>query len=187
MLLRLKRFFIYFTFTIIITSRNILINAEIEVADCLRTTNSALMCFKNVIDNIQLNNNVSNNNMELLYETFSDRLYKTINDSNYVLTIDDVNFPIELSNTTSVSERKMKMNVGKILPFLIAPAFFLAGIMPWILPPLKMAVSFVGLINNIVFVQALYSLVRNYVFNAVKDEHIIYLNHGYKNKVHHPV
>lgn len=181
-------------------------NNNDNVNDCLKSTNfnSALLCFENIFQNSNENSFVR---IKKDVKVFSEEFDRIISDSSYATNFGntlvnitkartedgDVNFQIQLSNKISeiseVTERKMKMKMQNFLPFLVAPAFFLAGIMPWIMPKLKLAVFLVGLINNMVFFQALFSLVRNYVFNKAKDEHIIYLNHGYKDKevhVHHP-
>lgn len=165
-----------------------------DVPDCLKSPDSALLCFENVVKSPKKSDYViTSNGTKVLSEQFDE----IMNRPNYVTHIGNalvtitktepggVNLQMKLSNSTAVAERKMKMKMNDFLPYLIAPAFFLAGIMPWIIPKLKMAVFLVGLINNIAFSQALYALVRNYVFNSAKDEHIIYLNHGYKYKNEH--
>lgn len=166
---------------------------NIDVIDCLNVTDSGLKCLlENIVDR-----NVSINLINKV-NVLSERFNNVINDNNYIMNIsdyivnmtriDDDNINIQVENR-DVVERKMKMKMQNFLPFLIAPAFLLAGIMPWIIPKIKLAVFLVVLMNNIVFWQGLFALVRNYVFNTAKDEHVIYLNHGYKNNdihVHHP-
>lgn len=166
---------------------------NVDVMDCLNVTDSVLKC---LLKNIE-NRNVSK---ELIDEVnvLGEKFNNVIENTNYVTNIGDAfvnmskidgdNVIIRIENR-NITGRKMKMKMQNFLPFLIAPAFLLAGIMPWIIPKIKLAVFLVVLMNNFVFWQALFALVRNYVFNKVKDEHIIYLNHGYKNKeihVHHP-
>lgn len=176
-------------------------SASDKVINCFNATNSAYYCFKNVLAQIISNPNQTNMNSNSLITLLNDELEKFARQKELSIDIGDVqlvvhnkengNFDLSVksSNKTDLAERKMKMKMGDFLPYLIAPAFFMAGIMPWILPKLKMAVMVVGLINNIAFSQALFSLIRNYVFNTVPEEHIIYLNNGYKNKnkhVYHP-
>lgn len=86
-------------------------------------------------------------------------------------------------NDSRGMKKKMK-SIMKYIPFLLLPFLILAGITPWILPVLKIAAFFAGMLNNFVFTQALFALVRNYVFNDKKEEHIVYLNHGYNKKKH---
>lgn len=87
-------------------------------------------------------------------------------------------------NNTEVSERKMKMSTNNVLAMLFAPAMFIAGWMPWILPGIKMAVMFVTMMNNMAFSSALFALIRGYIFDTRPDDHIIYVNNGYKNSDH---
>lgn len=97
-----------------------------------------------------------------------------------------VDMTVKFNNDSAVSERKMKMNTSNILALLFAPAMFIAGIMPWVLPGVKMAVMFVTMINNMAFSSALFALIRGYIFDTRPDDHIIYINNGYKNH-HQPV
>lgn len=97
-----------------------------------------------------------------------------------------VDMSVKFNNDSAVSERKMKMNTSNILAMLFAPAMFIAGIMPWILPGVKMAVMMVTMINNMAFSSALFALIRGYIFDTRPDDHIIYINQGYKNH-HQPV
>lgn len=91
------------------------------------------------------------------------------------------------SNQTEVTERKMmKMNKSNILAMLFTPAMFIAGMMPWILPGIKMAVMMVTMMNNMAFSSALFALIRGYIFDTRPDDHIIYVNNGYKNQHNHP-
>lgn len=83
---------------------------------------------------------------------------------------------VDVNQDTS---RGKKKELPDFLPFIIVPALMLAGIMPWIIPPLKTMVMIVGFINQFAFSQALFTLIRNYVFSDKKEEHVIYLNHGY--------
>ncbi|XP_065170240.1 uncharacterized protein [Atheta coriaria] len=80
--------------------------------------------------------------------------------------------------------RGMKQKMMDFLPYLLAPALLMAGVMPWVIPPLKMMVMFVAMINQFAFSSALFSLVRNYVFNRKEEEHVFYINHGYQNQKH---
>lgn len=85
------------------------------------------------------------------------------------------------NTTTGLEEtRGMKKRMMNFLPFLLAPALMLAGVMPWVIPPLKMAVMFATMINNMALSSAAFLLIRNHVFNIPKDEHVVYINHGYK-------
>ncbi|CAH1100129.1 unnamed protein product [Psylliodes chrysocephalus] len=81
--------------------------------------------------------------------------------------------------------RKMKTSTSNLIQYALIPAFFMSGVMPWIMPKLQMAVMVVSMVNNMVFTSALFSLVRNFVFDKKPDEHVIYVNNGYKNKLNH--
>lgn len=97
-----------------------------------------------------------------------------------------VDMTVKVNNDTEVSERKMKMNTSNILALLFTPAMFIAGMMPWILPGVKMAVMMVTMMNNMAFSSALFALIRGYIFDTRPDDHILYINNGYKNH-HQPV
>lgn len=77
--------------------------------------------------------------------------------------------------------RKMKMSMNT-LQYLLVAGFLMAGILPWIMPGLQMAVSVLSMINNMAFTSALVALIRSYVFDKEPDEHVVYINHGYKHK-----
>lgn len=87
------------------------------------------------------------------------------------------------NNSSAVSERKlkMKMSTNNVLALLFIPAMWIAGIMPWVLPGIKMAAMMVTMMNNMAFSSALFSLIRGYLFDTQKEDHIVYLNYGYKN------
>ncbi|KAF5301543.1 hypothetical protein FQR65_LT08848 [Abscondita terminalis] len=90
------------------------------------------------------------------------------------------------SVTGLIEDRKIKMgeNGKKIIPFLLVPGLLLAGMLPWIVPQLKMMVMAVGFMNQIAFSTALFSFIRGYIFDRTEKEHVFYVNHGYKNKEH---
>ncbi|KAK4883046.1 hypothetical protein RN001_006365 [Aquatica leii] len=95
-------------------------------------------------------------------------------------------------NVGEVTEdRKMKIskNAEKFIPFLLVPGLLLTGILPWIVPKLKMIVMAVGFINQIAFSTALFSFIRGYIFDRTEKEHVFYINHGYKHKhnKHNPI
>lgn len=91
---------------------------------------------------------------------------------------------IKNQNRSDVSERKlkMKMSTSNILAVLFVPAMWIAGMMPWIIPGIKMAAMMVMMMNNMAFSSALFSLIRGYLFDTQPEDHIVYLNYGYKNK-----
>lgn len=160
--------FIYLSVLTVINSAN-------EVTECFNFSESTLKCFENFIKNVT-------ESSEELSEEFDKLINNNIIINNYLKDTDNAN---QSNSTTNVIARKIRKKMTDFLPILITPAFVLAGIMPWIMPKLKLAVFTIGLINNFVFFQALFSLVRNYVFNTAKNEHIIYLNNGYKKKETH--
>lgn len=83
-------------------------------------------------------------------------------------------------------QRKMKMSMNNMLPYMIIPGFLMAGILPWILPGIKMVVMAVTMVNQMAFNAALFGLIRSYIFDTEKEEHIVYINHGYRKKTGHP-
>lgn len=85
------------------------------------------------------------------------------------------------NNNPSSLGRKMKMSMNMI-QYMIVPGFLMAGILPWIMPGLQMAVSMLSMVNNMAFTSGLVALVRSYVFDKEPDEHVVYVNHGYKSK-----
>ncbi|XP_017780906.1 PREDICTED: uncharacterized protein LOC108565799 [Nicrophorus vespilloides] len=89
------------------------------------------------------------------------------------------------STDLAVVSRGMKSTMYKVIPYLLVPALAMAGIMPWILPGIQLAVTMVTMLNNMAFSSALFMLIRNYIFNTKQEEHIVYVNHGYKNKHKH--
>lgn len=90
------------------------------------------------------------------------------------------NSNIYFNNPSSLG-RKMKMSMNMI-QYMIVPGFLMAGILPWIMPGLQMVVSILSMVNNMAFTSALVALVRSYVFDKEPDEHVVYINHGYKSK-----
>lgn len=94
-----------------------------------------------------------------------------------------VDISLNFSNK-SMMERKMKMSMKNILPYLIVPGLLMAGILPWILPGVKILVMFVSMINQMAFTSALFALIRGYIFDTEQEEHIVYINNGYKKKHH---
>lgn len=78
--------------------------------------------------------------------------------------------------------RKMDSNTNNVMQYMLVPSFLMAGILPWVMPKLQMAVMIVSMLNNMIFSSALFSLVRSYVFEQQPDEHVIYINQGYRNK-----
>lgn len=108
-------------------------------------------------------------------------------------TLDTIHPLKDLSKTDKLEEsiadnfgvsRKVKMSMN-MLQYLIVPGFLMAGILPWIMPGLQMVVMALSMINNMAFTSALVAIVRSYVFDKEPEEHVIYVNHGYKNKNRH--
>lgn len=93
----------------------------------------------------------------------------------------DLTFSFGKDNSEVLAARKMKMSKSNVLALFLIPAMWIAGMMPWILPGIKMVVMMVTMMNNMAFSTALFSLIRGYLFDVRPDDHIIYLNYGYKN------
>lgn len=83
-----------------------------------------------------------------------------------------------------VEERKIsrKTMMRRWIPLMLVPGLLLAGIMPWVMPQIKMIVMVVGFMNQMAFTTALFTLIRSYVFDNSPNENIFYVNHGYKNE-----
>lgn len=96
---------------------------------------------------------------------------------------DDITFQIA-KLSSSIEARKKRMKVMDIIPFLIIPGFISAGILPWLIPGMKMAVMGVAMINQMAFTSSLFSLIRGYIFDTSQEEHIVYVNHGYQKYKH---
>lgn len=71
-----------------------------------------------------------------------------------------------------------------MLSYMLMPALTLAGLVPWVLPGIRMAAGFVHMVNQMAFMAGLAALVRSYVFEARPDEHIVYVNQGYNSHGH---
>ncbi|KAJ3641783.1 hypothetical protein Zmor_028261 [Zophobas morio] len=83
-------------------------------------------------------------------------------------------------------ERKMQMSMKNMMPYMIVPGLFMAGILPWVIPGLKMAVMAVSMMNQMAFNAAFFSLIRSYIFDTRNEEHVVYINHGYRPKRNGP-
>lgn len=81
--------------------------------------------------------------------------------------------------------RKMSTKMSNLMQYMLVPSFLMAGILPWVMPKLQMVVMMVSMVNSMIFSRALFSLIRSYVFEQQPDEHVIYINHGYRNKPQH--
>ncbi|RZC34915.1 hypothetical protein BDFB_013134 [Asbolus verrucosus] len=79
-------------------------------------------------------------------------------------------------------QRKMKMSMKNMMPYMIIPGFLMAGILPWVIPGLKMVVMAVSMVNQMAFTSALFGLIRSHIFDTEQEEHIVYINHGYRKK-----
>lgn len=71
-----------------------------------------------------------------------------------------------------------------MLSYMLMPALTLAGVVPWVLPGIRMAAGFVQMVNQMAFMAGLAALVRSYVFEARPDEHTVYVNQGYNSHGH---
>lgn len=166
------------------------------------TPEKVILCENEVWDGSDLNNIlflVQKYKTKLVHQAF-EKVNKFIKDgfqvdigSDLVINVvpgdnETIDFIFKLNNNqTEVKERKMmKMNKSNILAMLFTPAMFIAGMMPWILPGIKMAVMMVTMMNNMAFSSALFALIRGYIFDTRPDDHIIYVNNGYKNQHNHP-
>lgn len=97
---------------------------------------------------------------------------------------DSVQIFLETHKQKGRNERGLSSKTQNIMQYMLIPSFLMAGILPWIMPKLQMMVMAVSMLNNMVFGNALFNLVRSFIFEKHPDEHIIYLNHGYRDKSH---
>ncbi|CAG9865356.1 unnamed protein product [Phyllotreta striolata] len=98
------------------------------------------------------------------------------------LANDSIIFSYKTPDGVENRKTKSESPASKIIQYALIPAFFMSGVMPWIMPKLQMAVMVVTMVNNMVFSSALFTLVRNFVFDKRPDEHVVYVNNGYRNK-----
>lgn len=80
--------------------------------------------------------------------------------------------------------KKAKETFYKILPLLIVPGLIMSAILPFVLPALKMLTLLAGMINNMAFTGAVFTLLRNNAFNDKYEHKVIYVNEGYDNEKH---
>lgn len=80
--------------------------------------------------------------------------------------------------------KKVKKMFYKILPLLVVPGLIMSAILPFVLPALKMMTLAAGIINNMAFTGAVFTLLRNNAFNDLYKHRVIYVNEGYKNEKH---
>ncbi|CAH0558580.1 unnamed protein product [Brassicogethes aeneus] len=104
------------------------------------------------------------------------------------LTNSTVAFSLRPQANVSSLARGMQFSMKKVkeyIPYLIVPGLIMSGVLPWVLPGINMVAMFLSMINQMAFTSSLFALVRGYIFNNERDEHIIYVNHGYKNNYHY--
>lgn len=80
--------------------------------------------------------------------------------------------------------KKAKKKFYQILPLLIVPGLIMSAILPFVLPALKMMTLLAGMINNMAFTGAVFTLLRNNAFNDKYEHKVIYVNEGYENEKH---
>ncbi|KAK9884983.1 hypothetical protein WA026_009214 [Henosepilachna vigintioctopunctata] len=85
---------------------------------------------------------------------------------------------------SQVEGRKRKTNFQDVIPYLIIPGFIMAGVVPWLIPGIKLAVMAVGMVNQMAFTSSLFTLIRGYIFDTSQEEHLVYINNGYKKYNH---
>lgn len=112
------------------------------------------------------------NRLRNLVNNFDRALFKFVTNASSV--------HVELSKRNANVVRSMKMSVSRLLQILLLPALVMTGIMPFVLPPLKMAVMMSTTITNMAFMSALGTLVRNYIFEPDLSKIVRYKNHGWK-------
>ncbi|GLV44235.1 hypothetical protein CBL_12469 [Carabus blaptoides fortunei] len=106
----------------------------------------------------------------------------------FVNNFNDVWLKFATTNVTNMrvefgkrnASRAMRMSVSRLLQIMLLPALVMTGIMPFVLPPLKMAVMMSTAITNMAFMAALGSLIRNYIFEPDLSKIVKYKNYGWK-------
>ncbi|VEN36852.1 unnamed protein product [Callosobruchus maculatus] len=91
------------------------------------------------------------------------------------------------SQDLTVSGRKIKMPRpnSQTMQYLLVPGFLMAGILPWVMPKLQMVAMMLSMVNNMAFTSALFTLIRNFIFERESAQHVLYINNGYKKKNRH--
>ncbi|XP_057658436.1 uncharacterized protein LOC130895244 [Diorhabda carinulata] len=128
-------------------------------------------CLENTNDNVKLNDTSSIRSEEL-----------SLHISDLILKVTNETLSISFKPDVSEDGRKMKQSTSKLIEYLLVPAFMMSGMMPWFMPKLQMMVMMISMMNNMMFTSGLFSLVRNFVFEKQPDEHVIYVNNGFRNK-----
>ncbi|XP_028141032.1 uncharacterized protein LOC114335075 [Diabrotica virgifera virgifera] len=108
----------------------------------------------------------------------------TFSISNLNFKISNNTLNISFRNDSSRIGRKMKQSTANLLQYALVPAFFMSGMMPWIMPKIQMMVMMLSMMNNMMFSSALFTMIRNYVFEKTPNEHVVYVNNGFKNRIH---
>lgn len=98
----------------------------------------------------------------------------------------DSNLIISFDNSSTSRQVKFQFPISKsnILQYLLVPALMMTGVMPYILPPLKMGIMFVSMMTNMAFMTAVVSMVRGIIFDSDPSRHVVYPNYGYKKNRH---
>lgn len=174
-----------FTFVLTITCFSVcsFVHGSSDVIECLSSSGGVKVtkheCLKKQLRKIEMERKEENNSTYISKDTDGALIIRAASGGNNTV---DVTFSVARDNS-ELSERKMKMKMStsNILALLFIPAMWIAGMMPWILPGVKMAVMMVTMMNNMAFSTALFSLIRGYLFDTRPDDHVVYLNYGYKN------
>jgi hypothetical protein len=140
-----------------------------------------------IIEHELSKDSLNNKSLSGLEETLSKKMWKFDISEGLEMQVkkaDDESVLIKFhTKDVAVMQRKMQMmSMKNIMPYMIIPGFLMAGLLPWIMPGIKMVVMTVSMVNQMVFNAALFGLIRSYVFDTEKEEHIVYINHGYKTK-----
>lgn len=165
-----------FTFILIVTCSFIYVDSSDVISDCLHQVNNKTGC----------NTTTTDSDIQKVLRNLNSSEGMSLNRQFIGGNNDSLNFTfvsLKGSNSNEVLERKMKMKMTKsnVLALLLIPAMWIAGMMPWVLPGIKMVVMMVTMMNNMAFSSALFSLIRGYLFDTRTEDHIVYLNYGYKN------
>lgn len=141
----------------------------------------------NLLYTLMNDTNIRNNSVMNKIHAVFDKFERA--ELKFQLSSDIVQIKLKRRNVGAIGSNRqiqMKIPMTKMFQFLLFPALAMTGIMPYVLPPLKMGVMFVSTLTNMAFMTALVSLVRGIIFDPDPSRRVVYPNYGYKKNRHRP-
>ncbi|CAH1990712.1 unnamed protein product [Acanthoscelides obtectus] len=124
--------------------------------------------------------------------TFGYRSNHTLDVTGEMLNTSSDHLPSKTSTSTDSEEvvlagRGMKMPKpnSQTMQYLLVPGFILSGLLPWVMPKLQMIAMALSMVNNMAFTSALFTLIRNFIFERESAQNVLYINNGYKKRNRH--